>query len=119
MLFVMDLETVGTCCERNRVGLIDRIAVRMDIDDGAIVSVIVIGVVEIFGAATGLRGEGIIENAAAGVSTAAVTIATTATTTATAATYLATATAATAATGWGRGRGRGGVWSSGRGVDVA
>ena len=106
MLFVTDLETVGTRCERNRVGLIDRIAVRMDIDDGAIVSVIVIGVVEILGAATGLRGERIIEQAAAGVSTAAVTSATTATTSAT----TATAATTTATTGLGSGSGSG--WRS-------
>ena len=77
------------------MGLIDRIAVRMDVDDCAIVSVIVIGVVEILGAAMGLGGDGIIENAAAGVSTAAVTSATTATTPSS-----ATATPTTTAATW-------------------
>ena len=80
----------------------------MDIDDGAIVIVIVAGVVEIVGAAAGLRGKRIIEKAAAGV--AGVITATVASTTAiaTAAMFATTATATAATTVTGRGRGRSG-----------
>jgi hypothetical protein len=117
----LDFETVGTCGERNRIGSIDRFSVGMGIDDDAMIVVFAAGIVEIVGAAAGLRGQRTIEQAAAGVAgviSAAITIATAAITIATAATIIFATT--TAATGWGRRRGGGGGRGLLRsGVDIA
>jgi len=85
--------------------------------------VFAVGIVEIVGAAAGLRGQRTIEQATAGIAgviTTAVTIATAAITIATSATAAAITFATTAATGWGRRRGGGGGRGLLRcGVDIA
>ena len=110
----LDLDTVRTCNESHRVGFIDRLSLGVDVDEDAAIVFVAIGVVEVVGATAGLRGQGTVEKAAAGVAGLIAATVTPATATsivaATTITVAAatTATTATTATSWGRGRGRGG-----------